>query len=445
MSTLKSLLLKIALFSAFFIPFTGNASAAAPESYGQAYNLFVTEENRDQPVPLEKGIHVLESYLTQQPLNGELHSSEEMMNQRDLLIAFSRMEASLKGETLEGSDKEIYYAAWLNARRKGWLPNVNINYGTFQDFLYRHEVSEKHNDMAYHEGLVLSPSEITIERFGSMAEVNAIQGKLSDQLRKLKTEQRVMGDNDDDLEVLIQKLEIYLANFKRVEDEIKEREHPTNKIPNLPEDIKQMILDNDLNTVMDSITYNYANNIYNRQFNLVKGASQFNGRVFQPGEEISFTQVLKEGDGGLSGYLSGWVIKGDEEEWEYGGGLCGSATVFFTPAWRAGLEIVSRRGHSSYFSNLYPEDSMWADATIYFGYTDVIMKNNTNSPIMFYAQDNPEAKEITMYVIGNPVYTSVEIEGPYVSGHYGKYIRHMTLPDGTVISEPLETSYSRIY
>jgi len=291
----------------------------------------------------------------------------------------------------------------------------------------------------------LNVDEITIERFGNMAQVNAIQAKLSGQLRRLRAEYRTVGDSDDNLAELIQRIESYSEGFSRVEAEIKEREHPVNKIPDLPEDIKQKILDNDLNHVMQSTTYNYTSNIYNRQFNLVKGASQFNGRVFQPGEDISFTQVLQEGEGGLSGYLSGWVIKGDEEEWEYGGGLCGSATIFFTPSWEAGLEIVSRRGHSSYYSNLYPEESMWADATIYFGHTDVIMRNNTNSPIMFYAKDNPEAKEITMYVIGNPIYTNVEIEGPYVSGNYGKFIRHMTLPDGTVISDTLETRYNRIY
>jgi len=437
---MKRFLVPLAIAIGFLVS-TPLGQAAAPAGYTMPYNLFVSGENYNQEVPLEKGMQVLESYFSEMPLKPNMQTADQMMTQREFILSFELLRAEAEGVVLEGSDAQVYQQAWLDARRHNWLPEANLTYGTMQEFLYRYDVSQEHAGIPYYEGLVSEMIEINMQRYTSIPQVKNIRLTLLSHINEL----RLISKDSDEAVQLTEKLRSYYLKFAEVEQQLIELEHPTNKIKNLPDDIRQKIVDNNLNQVMAQMSYSYANNIYNRQFNVVKGAMQLNGRVFQPGENISFTQVLKEGDGGLGGYLSGWAIIGGEEEWTYGGGLCGSATLFFTPSWHAGLEIVARRGHSSYYTDLYPEESKWADATIFFGQTDVIMKNNTSSPVLYYVSDDPEAKEITLYVIGNSPYTEVEIDGPYSSGRYGKFYRNMALPSGEVITDTLETSYSRIY
>lgn len=430
------------LFTLSFIGFSAATQAKAPDGFGSQYNLFVTEENRDQPVMNDKAVQILESYFLGMPLKTVVENPEKMITQKEFLITMEMLKAQKVGQTIDTSDSKLYYQTWLNARHHNWLPKPEITYGNMQEFLYRYAVSQAHDGMPYYEGLVLDNAEINADRYSKLAEVKMLQDKLLGHIQQV----RLMGQTSAESAQLEAQLQAHYQAFLATEQEIIRREHPSNKIPNLPEDIKQKILDNNLNQILNQQTYYYGGDTSNRRFNLVKGAMTLNGRVYQPGEQISFTKALEEGPGGLGGYMYGWTIHGDEEEWEYGGGLCGSATMFFTPSWRAGLEIVTRRGHSSYFSNLYPKESLGLDATIYFGSTDVILKNNTASPLMFYVFDDTATKNLTMYVIGNSPYTDIQIEGPISTGRNAyKFIRRMTKPDGQVVTEELNTRYSRMY
>ncbi len=430
------------LFSLAFFGFHSNTSAKSPENFAGQYNLFVTAENRDKPVPAAKGIQVLESFFSSMPLKGNMSNPDDMMSQQEFLIAFEMIKSEAEGKEITLPDSKLYYQAWLNARRHNWLPKPEMTYESMQEFLYRYQVSQSHADMPYYEGLVLERSEINADRFTTVAEVKKIQSKLLSHINELK----LMSGSSQEADSLLTRLQGYFQDFLETEKEIIRRNSPANKIPNLPEDIKQKITENGLGQILNQMTYNYSRDTSNRRFNVIKGAMTLNGRVYQPGEEISFTRALEEGPGGLKGFDWGWTIHGAEEKWEYGGGLCGSATLFFTPSWRGGLEIVSRRNHSSYFSNLYPPESLGIDATIYFGSTDVIMKNNTPSPLLYYVYDNTTTKEITLYVIGNSPYIDIKIEGPIKMGTNSfRFLRHMTLPDGQVITETVNSRYSKIY
>ena len=432
------------LLAAFLILFGYQQTSLAdsPAEFGNQYNLFVTDENRDQKVPLTKATEVLQGYFLEMPLKSDMQPSERTITQRELLLMFEMLKAQSKGESITLGDDELYYQSWLNARRHNWLAKAEITYKNLQEFLYRHQVSQLHANLPYHEGLVINDSEITADRFPNLPQVKSIQEKLLSQIRQL----RLMGDHSEASNALEARLSGHYEAFLAAEEEIKRRESPINKIPNLPEDIKQKITENNLNQILEKQSYDYSHDAAYRQFNLTKGIMTINGRIFQPGENISFTRVLEEAPGGLSGYKMGWVIFGPKEELAYGGGLCGAATLFFTPSWRAGLEVVTRRGHSSYFSNLYPKESLGLDATIYFGSTDVVMKNNTDSPLLYYVEDNKEKKVVTLYVIGNSPYTNVEIEGPIKTGYHAyRFLRRLTQPDGNVLTQEINTRYSRIY
>lgn len=441
MTTPKRLFKIFAAFLLFF-SFQHASLANSPTEFGNQYNLFVTDENRDQKISTTKAIEVLQGYFLGMPLKSDMQAPEKTITQKEFLITFEMLKAQAMGQEIKLGDEELYYQSWLNARRHNWLPKAEITYGNLQEFLYRYHVSKLHANMPYFEGLVIYDSEINADRFPTRTQVKEIQEKLLSQIRQL----RLMGDHSEASNALEARLTGHYQAFLAAEEEIKQRESPINKIPNLPEDIKQKIIDNDLNQILEQQSFDYSRDAAYRKFNLTKGVSSISGRVFQPGEKISFTQVLKDAPGGLSGYQMGWVIFGDTEELAYGGGLCGAATLFFTPSWRAGLEVVTRRGHSSYFSSLYPKESLGLDATIYFGSTDVIMKNNTDSPLLYYVANDTQKQVITLYVIGNSPYTNVEVEGPIKTGYHAyKFIRRLTQPDGNILTQEINTRYSRMY
>lgn len=418
----------------------GQASAQSPDDFGREFSLFVHQQNQDLEVPRGKGVQVLESYFAGSPLKASYDDSNQFMSQREFLLAFEKHRLASEGKEVMLSDEVLYPMSWLRARRYGWLPNAMLTYGTMQDFLYRYSVSQKHGGLPYYEGLVLDEDEITADQYKSITQVKEIAKKLNEH----KTELEKLSRPTQTQQSLLVALGSYENSFINLEKELEILEHPLNKIPNLPEDVRQKILDNDLNEVLDSITYNYSHNNANRIHNLVTGAQQMSGMVFQPDEIMDFTKIL--GNSGWNIYKMGWVIFGGEEVWQFGGGLCGSATITFTPSWRAGLEIVSRFPHSIYYRNLYPEGSLGLDATIYRGAKNLIMKNTTGSPLLYYVRNDHAKMEVTMYLIGNSPYQNIDIEGPIYAGRNTyKWVRRMTRFDGTVVEDELVTKYGAIH
>jgi vancomycin resistance protein YoaR len=94
----------------------------------------------------------------------------------------------------------------------------------------------------------------------------------------------------------------------------------------------------------------------------------------------------------------------------------------------------------------WPEGSFALDATIYRGAKNLIMKNTTGSPLLYYVKNDPDKKEVTMYLIGNSPYKQIDIEGPIkISWGNYKWIRRMERFDGTVVQDELFTRYGLIY
>jgi len=418
----------------------GHASAQSPNDYGRQFGLFVHQRNQDLAVPKVRGLQVIESFFADTPLKPSYVGIKQFMTQREFLLWFEKLRLEDQGEEADLPDDLLYPLTWLKARRFNWLPKTKLTYEAMQEFLYRYSVSQKHGGVPYYEGLVLEEDEITVDKFKSISQVHDINQKLRAHAAKIRKLKRPTITQKD----LLVSLEQYHESFSDLEQELEQLEHPLYKIPDLPDDIQQKIKDNGLNEVLDSITYNYSSNNANRIYNLVAGSMQMSGRVFQPGEIIDLTEELGR-DGGWGNYKYGWVIFGGIESWQYGGGLCGTTTITFTPSWRAGLEVISRYPHSVYYKNLYPEESFGLDATIYRGSKNLIMKNTTDSPLLYYAKDDPEKMEITMYLIGNSPYRNIDIEGPIKTGPNSyKWIRRMERFDGTVVVDELNTRYNRI-
>jgi len=432
--------LKLWLLALLILPFAFDTAKAAPSEYGRGFGLFVHQQNEHSAIPAAKGHQVLASFFAGSPLRASAMDAEQEMTQREFLLEFEKLRMKEDGKNSKLSDKELYPNVWLKARRYNWLPDTDLTFRNMQEFLYRYSVSDKFGDIPYFDGLVMDEDEINPSNYTSINQVNAISDDMSGRMADL----RRLTNPSKRQKALLKTLVAYSEEFEELEAELRVLYHPLNKIKNLPEDIRNKIVEHDLNEILEQVTYNYAHNNANRIHNLVTGAYQMSGQVFLPDEVINFEKELSR-DGWYK-YKYGWVIFGGVDEWQFGGGLCGSATMTFTPSWRAGLEVMRRFPHSVYYRNLYPEESLGLDATIYRGHKNLIMKNTTGSPILYYLENDEENKEVTMYVIGNSPYRNVTIEGPIKTAWSTyKWIRRMERFDGTVVEDELVTKYGLVY
>jgi len=127
-------------------------------------------------------------------------------------------------------------------------------------------------------------------------------------------------------------------------------------------------------TVSDSYTEDERENIS-------LAAITISGSVINPGELFSQNEVAgpyteekgyKEGEG----YVGGEVVK------DFGGGVCNVATTLYNTSIASDLEIVERHNHSMPVSYV----PYGQDAAVAYGYKDFKFKNNTNDPILIWAE-----------------------------------------------------------
>lgn len=277
-------LIILGLLTLFIFPFSVQQAKASPVEYGREFGLFVHQQNKDLTVPSGKGQQVLESFFAESPLKSSADYTDQFMSQRDFLLSFEKLRLEAEGEKTVLSDKILYPMVWLNARRNNWLPETNLTYKTMREFLYRYSVSQEYGGISYYEGLVLNDEDINTQNFNSINQVRVINEQLSAHVLQLKK----LTNPTKTQKILLASLSKHSKSFDSLEDELRILNHPLNKLKDLPADIREKIMTNDLNEVLEEITYNYSHNNANRIHNLVTGAMQMNGRVFQPDEVINF-------------------------------------------------------------------------------------------------------------------------------------------------------------
>ena len=421
--------------------------ADAPESYGNTYGLLVATENQSKDITHAEALPILMKYAGRNIAKIDFQSRDSVcdsemiscvepyvpkrpLTQRLALIWLSELTSKKISQTPAELDAR-YKATWTVARQNNWIEGTLMNLKTLQEWLYRMEVSRKWK-VPYFTGAVLNESEINISEWNNPSQVTTALFNL----RKIMASTDLK--NKSDFEPIYRK-------WLSLSEEIQKSRHPLALIPDLPEDIQKIIIQEGINSVAAQISYSYKHNISNRKHNLITGLMKMNGKVWKPGEEINVVNVLGEGGWGM--FRSGWVIVGKTEEWAFGGGLCGVATMLYTPSWQAGLEIVRRFPHSRLFKSLYPKESVGLDATIYLGSRkNLIMKNNWDSSIMYYIHNNTKDQILTVYLLGNSPYRSAVTEGPIpLSRTAFKWIRTLTKFNGEVIRDEQITRYGGVY
>lgn len=428
--------------------------------YGINYGLLVHQTNQNQPVSKIKTLKVLLNFFPNS-IDGFINFKDnkeicdlpflncgnrffayQSITQKEFLIWFYQLSLLNDGKSVSKESEDVLYRRlWLDARRNNWLDSGDFTNKVMQQFLYRYEIAKKLNYETYYEGLVLEVSEINTQSFNEIHDLLIYQSNLFEHILKLKAIKNPSNSQNK----LLNYLNEYYLRFKELEDELKIQHHPLNKINNLPGYVKENIRNYNLNEVLSQISYDYSKNISNRKYNLTHGLTKISGKLWMPGDVIDLLEILS--DNRWWDYKWGWVILGGSEEWLLGGGLCGTATMIFTPSWRAGLQIIKRYPHSAYYRSLYPIESLGLDATIYRNsHKNLKIRNNFDSPIMYWVEDDKEKQVVTIYLIGNSPYRSVNIEGPIQESRtVYKWIRRMKDINGAVNIEELTTRYGAVY
>ncbi|WOQ15963.1 VanW family protein [Raineyella sp. W15-4] len=167
-----------------------------------------------------------------------------------------------------------------------------------------------------------------------------------------------------------------------------------------------------------------------RNTNLGLVASKINGYVVLPGETFSLNDVVGRRDA-ASGFADGWVIQGDREVKEVGGGVSQSATTIFNAAFAAGLQDVEHHPHSLWFDR-YPPGR---EATVYYGSLDLRFRNDTDHVVVIEAHrvaSTPGTQgSLTVKLWGASPYDKVVTPDPVKSAFVTPGSKTMSGPDCT--------------
>lgn len=147
----------------------------------------------------------------------------------------------------------------------------------------------------------------------------------------------------------------------------------------------------------------YSSSIKNRKENIRLAASKFNNMKLNPGDEISFNDVVGE-ISEKTGFKNATVIVGGEYENGIGGGICQVSTTLYNSLVLSDLEITERHNHSRPINYV----DLGTDAAVARGYKDLKFKNNTNNPILILAEANGE--KLNFKILGNSSDRDYEIK-----------------------------------
>lgn len=135
---------------------------------------------------------------------------------------------------------------------------------------------------------------------------------------------------------------------------------------------------------LSKFTTHYDTKIQGRTINVEKATWALYGVILQPGETLSFNQVVGPRTY-ARGYREAKIIVGGKYENGLGGGICQVSTTLFNAALMCNMEITERHCHSLRSSYVEPG----RDATVSYGSLDLKITNPHMYPVLLsaYAYD----------------------------------------------------------
>lgn len=195
-----------------------------------------------------------------------------------------------------------------------------------------------------------------------------------------------------------------------------------------------------IDKVLGDFSTDYSSSINNRKENIKIASSKFNNLKLNPGDEISFNDVVGEITE-ETGFKSATVIVGGEYESGIGGGICQVSTTLYNSLILSDLEIIERHNHSRPINYV----DLGTDAAVASGYKDLKFKNNTKNPILILAEADGE--KLDFKVLGNSSDRDYEVkilpERLGVVSPDVKTIYSESIPEGeTLVRESGKKGYS---
>lgn len=133
-----------------------------------------------------------------------------------------------------------------------------------------------------------------------------------------------------------------------------------------------------------------------RKNNIKIALKSLDGKVLLPNEILSFNEIT--GDRiEKNGYKKAKTIKNGSYFEEYGGGVCQVSTTLYNASVLADLEIIEVHPHSLPVTYVEP----CFDAMVNSGSSDLLIRNNTNFPIIFATSSENNECLVNVYGVKN--------------------------------------------
>ena len=175
----------------------------------------------------------------------------------------------------------------------------------------------------------------------------------------------------------------------------------------------------------------YFQNAGNRGHNINLAVGRLNNTVLMPGDTFSYLKVVGP-YGASNGYLPAPIYLNSEVSTANGGGVCQLASTLYMAQLLAGLQTVSRRGHT-FAPNYVPKG---LDATVYSTTTDYKFKNEYSYPV--YIVSYVKGNYLTVDIWSNSNAADGKTFEPYSVASNGGWLSYLRIKkDGKVI----ETKY----
>ena len=139
-----------------------------------------------------------------------------------------------------------------------------------------------------------------------------------------------------------------------------------------------------------------------RRENIKKAVSAIDGTLISPGESFSFNEKVGPRVSERGYKIAPVMVRGELVP-GVGGGVCQVSTTLYNAVLLAGLRVVRREHHARPVKYVSPG----RDATVVYGYIDLIFKNEKDAPI--YIQGEVKGGRMIFRIFGRRDFESIKI------------------------------------
>lgn len=154
-----------------------------------------------------------------------------------------------------------------------------------------------------------------------------------------------------------------------------------------------------------------------RRLNIKKAVTAIDGTLISPGESFSFNEKVGPRVSERGYKIAPVMVRGELVP-GVGGGVCQVSTTLYNAVLLAGLKVIRREHHARPVKYVSPG----RDATVVYGYTDLVFKNQKEAPV--YIQGEIKGGRIRFRIFGRRDFKDIKV-----------YTNVVRKGDGTIIAK----------